>query len=607
MGCCSGNKLIEIDKDRFNYKKNFIREKDLKNINDIKIVSSNLIYGNRQSFNKTYNIINIIGNGSFGKVYRCLHVSTGQERAIKEIKIPNNEDKNKIDEKIFKEIELLAQLDHPHIMKIYEYFRDEDNYYISMELLEGGDLYDYVTKIKSFKEKDAAVIMIQLLSAVAYLHSKGIVHRDLKPENIAVEVPLEIEKEIKYKTKKELNEIVLDEHNVYSNKTRKKFNQQLSKANSRKNIVVVDKPDLEQIQKRNVPSSSRKILNVDEINIKLIDFGASCYYYKNKVLTVKAGTPYYIAPEVIKKEYNNKCDIWSCGVILYILLVGKPPFDGKNSEEVFNKILSGKTDKNKEWNKLSFEVKNLITQMLNVNFNERPSAKDCMTHPWFKINLEDQYSAKRLLNVKTDDNSRNLKRDSIRSEIEQKSDNDVKVKDVFENLKRFSVKNKFQQATIAFLIRHVADKSLFNDLRKIFEEFDVDNDGILSYEEIKAGFNKYINKTGEVPVDYDEILKKLDQDQNNLIEYEEFLRNFVDMRQLLTKKNLMIAFKMFDIDENGELSLNEIKEALGVIDDDPLDKGNKGMIGKVLENIDSDGNGTISFEEFEKLMLGVIK
>lgn len=622
MGCCSGNKNQlnneENIKNRTNYKKNFIKETNVKSINDIKIIGSNLVIENKQPLNKTYRIISTIGNGSFGKVYKSFHIPTNQERAIKEIVLDDEKNKDNSEEKIFKEIELLSQIDHPHIMKIYEYFKENNHLYISMELLEGGDLYDYLYKIKSFTEKDASIIMYQLLNAVNYLHQHNIIHRDLKPENIAVEIPIEIERSmIKSKSRKQLKEVIIKEDYTVKDKENHKEKEKNHKMLSSK---ILEQQAATSIKNKTQTFSSvkSKILNSDEINIKLIDFGASCSFSKNQVLHAKAGTPYYLAPEVLNKEYNFKCDIWSCGVILYILLIGKPPFDGQTSAEVYKKIKTGKFDRPKEWNKLSLSVRNLIIDMMTLNFELRPTAKQCLNYEWFrhmksksistksvnKIVKNNQLSSKFISKFNQKDSKDSINK-SFCSNSSKIDDNDGKVKETLLNLKRFSVKNKFQQATIAFLVRHVASKNLFTELRKIFKDFDTNNDGILSYEEIKKGFEKY-NSDKEIPIDYDDIIKRLDQDQNNEIEYEEFLRNFVDLRSLLTSKNLKIAFEMFDIDHNGVLSLNEIKEALGVLSSNSNLIDDKGILNKILVSMDSDGNGTISFDEFEKLMRSVL-
>ena len=614
MGCCSGNKVIE-NKEMFNFKKNFISENKLKTENDIKVISSNLVYGNNQPFDNNYKLLNLVGEGTFGKVYRCLHLPTNQIRALKIVEIPNSESKiselniNLIDkkDKIFNEIELLAQFDHPYIMKLYEYYKTDSHYYISLEYLEGGDLYEYVSKVKQFTDLDAAKIMSQVFSAVSYLHSKGIVHRDLKPENIVVETnALEVEnKKItqKTRTKKDLSQVKLDEGSHEKRAQNFESSQKLLNINSLKGRISTT----DQYKKVHY-------INSINLNIKLIDFGTATNYTSDILLTSKVGTPYYIAPEVINKQYNEKCDIWSCGVILHIFLIGKPPFDGNSTEEVFKKIQKGSFDKSsKEWNKISNSAKSLIISMLDLDYNKRPSAKECLESKWIVSRLE-TYD-KLYSSFNTSDENKEIKdlkgniiskTPSTNKMITQSLTKEDKVKDALDNLKKFSSKNKFQHATIAYLVRHVANKSLFDDLRKVFKEFDTDKDGILSYEEIKQGIYKYYTKEDLGDINLDSILKSIDQDQNNNIEYEEFLRSFVDLKQLLTKQNLKVAYDMFDTDKNGVLTIEEIRNALGVIESDDKKDNKSSIVGKILDSMDSDGNGTISFEEFEELMMGII-
>ena len=153
---------------------------------DIKILQTNLVIAKRDSIAKNYVIKDKVGSGTFGKVFRVKHLQTNTDRAMKVVKIDciNYQD----DDKTFlKEIEVLSILNHPNIIKLYEYYQDDLNYYFITEFAEGGELYEKIYEIKNYQESDAAAIMEQLLSAISYMHSKSVVHRDIKPENILLE------------------------------------------------------------------------------------------------------------------------------------------------------------------------------------------------------------------------------------------------------------------------------------------------------------------------------------------------------------------------------------------------------------------------------------
>jgi len=159
------------------------------------------------------------------------------------------------------------------VVRFYEFYQDEKNYYMVQEYCRGGDLLTKITDQKFFTDKMASRIINQILSAVEYCHSSKIVHRDMKPEN-----------------------------------------------------VVFDGPNMDS-------------------TVKIIDFGRSKILQPKMVISDKAGTVYYIAPEILlKKPYNEKCDIWSCGVIMYLMLCGHPPFYSQSREEVFKLITSGNVD-----------------------------------------------------------------------------------------------------------------------------------------------------------------------------------------------------------------------------------------------------------------------
>ena len=137
----------------------------ISNETDIKLLQPNLIIANTGCLVSKYEIVSPLGSGAFGKVYKVIYIPINQVRAMKVVKKDsiNFQDDN---QQFLKEIEMLMNLDHPNIIKIYEYYVDDLNYYVIMEFAEGGELYDQIYQLQNFKEKHAAMIMKQILSAV---------------------------------------------------------------------------------------------------------------------------------------------------------------------------------------------------------------------------------------------------------------------------------------------------------------------------------------------------------------------------------------------------------------------------------------------------------
>ena len=241
-----------------------------------------------------YEELNILGEGTYGIVKKVRHKISKVIRAMKII------DKNKIsyggENSIINEINILKSLDHPNIMKVYEYFKKDNYLYIISELLSGGELLDKINDNGYLSEEVSSFIMTQVFSAVDFCHQKGILHRDLKPENILIESEAEAKKEF--------------------------------------------------------------------FTIKIIDFGTSGKLKEDEdeLFKFSIGTPLYVAPEILGNEkYDTKCDMWSCGVIMYMMLSGKAPFNGENEEEIYQSIKKGKYDFDSEkWDEISNDAKDLI-------------------------------------------------------------------------------------------------------------------------------------------------------------------------------------------------------------------------------------------------------
>jgi len=123
--------------------------------------------------------------------------------------------------------------------------------------------------------------------------------------------------------------------------------------------------------------------------IKVVDFGTSLVFDESRNLDEKLGTAYYIAPEVIKKKYNEKCDLWSCGVIMYILLSGEPPFNDPRADNdaIMKKVEAGKYDiKSGVWSSTSKEAKDLVKKLLTYDPADRIDAEQALAHPWIADN-----------------------------------------------------------------------------------------------------------------------------------------------------------------------------------------------------------------------------
>lgn len=152
------------------------------NIKDLTIKKSNFIAYKKGSITNEYTIGKPLGSGSFATVRVALHKLTGQTRAVKILK-KNEQDKDKL----FLEVDILTKLSHPNIMQIYEFYDDNYNFYIVSEYCPGGELFDCISEKGIFTEKEACLLMKQILSAICYSHENNVVHRDLKPENILLD------------------------------------------------------------------------------------------------------------------------------------------------------------------------------------------------------------------------------------------------------------------------------------------------------------------------------------------------------------------------------------------------------------------------------------
>ena len=678
-----------------------------------------------------YKILKKLGHGTFGQVFKIMQKQTGNIRAMKIIP-KNNLRPGFTDKDIIHEITIMKNLDHPHIIKLYEFYTDDYNYYLINEYCTEGDLSEKMAKLKSLPEQIVKILMAQIFNAVLYLNNKGIIHGDLKLENILVDSYLEYgvnnpkeknnfisslmqdAKDIKnylnsfklrrsstsffgkgssndilnskneeFEKKEEdddndvknKNTFQIDLLKLEKGKSQKKMeifnekdeNESGQKTEEKKNkedddsisleerkdydisgIVEVDeklmtnsneenssnvgsdveistsskKKNLAKQVKFQTPIKKKKILNfestedrntdlnlcksitfnfkeekkdnagykpintmstlqrkstinynklkIKNFELKLIDFGCSKIFTQyRRTFEDTIGTLVYCSPEVLKNNYNQKCDIWSCGVIMYILLCGRYPFYGSTEEEITRKILIGNFNfDDKHFENVSENAKDLIRKCLIHDKNKRITVKEAIKHEFFSGEID----------------------------INNIFEDEVDTKNVLYSLKNNSRKiSKFYQTVLAYLSYNFADKEELKKLRQIFYKIDLNLDGKISKEELYLAYKEagiHISKE-----ELEKIIKSIDFDGNGSIEYEEFIRVTLPKEHLITDINLKNAFDMFDLDKNGSISMSEILEVIGA--DKEIDKN---VIAELKSEILKDGDEEIDFKHFKEIM-----
>ena len=297
--------------------------------------------------------------------------------------------------------------------------------------------------------------------------------------------------------------------------------------------------------------------------IKIIDFGLSQIMGEKKKLTSQVGTSYYVPPEILMGEYNQKCDIWSVGIILCILLTGEPPFNGPNDTVIINKIRKFEYFFSEKWRFISSEAKDLVSHML-VPENIRYNASEVLAHPWFKI--VDENNNKNSVNLSFD----------------------------LSFLISYKKTNTFKKIILTFIASRLNENDI-NDLNKLFEVFDIDNDGQISFKEFQHVLVN-IKNNGIKENEIKELFNSLDTDKNGKIDYTEFIASCLQKKIYLNNERLKEAFSVFDKDNNGVITKDEIMSVLKLTD------GENDEIDNIIRNADKNGDGVIDKDEFNDLM-----
>lgn len=458
---------------------------------EIKVDPSLFIKKNDKQVNDNYKIDGKIGEGSNGYIRKATLLSTGEQRAIKSIE-KSMISKNPADKlKFFNEVEVLKKIDHPNILKVYEYYEDSTYFHMVTEYISGGQLFDKILQTNDLSEPTVVNLMRQIFSAIAYCHEHKIIHGDLQPENIMLDIS----------------------------------------------------------------------------SLKIIDFGTSSligtsHYdldYSNALFT---------APEVLSgKGYNEKCDVWSCGVILYMLLSGKPPFFGKDQKIIEQRVVIGDYSlKSAEWKNVSESAKDLVKHTLEYLPEKRISAKEALEHKWMT---------------------------EITSGVASKSQVDISA---LSNLQSFRQGQKFQQAVLTFIGSQIVSKESQAKMSENFRKIDTNGDGKISKDELLAVYLKTKNleeANNEVAV----IMDKVDTNNSGFIDYSEFMIACLEHEDIVNDHNLKIAFRAFDTDNSGKINIGELTELF------EIGVKKQSYLTEILKGIDNNGDGEIDFAEFTQMMV----
>mmetsp|Transcript_142627 Transcript_142627/g.246878 ORF Transcript_142627/g.246878 Transcript_142627/m.246878 type:complete len:529 (+) Transcript_142627:106-1692(+) len=306
--------------------------------------------------------------------------------------------------------------------------------------------------------------------------------------------------------------------------------------------------------------------NSQDSALKIIDFGLAMRFEPGQLMSTKAGTAYYVAPEVLKGGYTEKCDIWSAGVISFILLCGYPPFAGDTDPEILRKVKEGSFEfKSPDWDNISQGAKNLVTQMLTVDPALRPSAEVLLTSPWLKFK-----GAIETVALKSDFLTR---------------------------LQSFNAQSRLKKVALAAVAQQLPDEDI-QALQQTFRALDTNGDGLLSPEEIREGLAQ---QGLQVPQELQDILKSVDLTGSGQMDYTEFVAASMDKKLFMKRDICWQAFRVFDLDGDGKITKDELGKVLS--GDKLRGAFDAGKLGRIISEADKDGDGCVDFEEFVAMMM----
>lgn len=310
--------------------------------------------------------------------------------------------------------------------------------------------------------------------------------------------------------------------------------------------------------------------------LRAIDFGGSCFVRDDEKLTEVVGCPHYVAPEVLKGSYNREADCWSAGVMLYILLAGRPPFDGENDEQVLLRILSAPLDlRSGVWKKISNNAKDLVRNLLSRNPRRRLTAEEVLSHEWMCHHVEEarqQAAAPELL---------------VR-------------------MQAYAEFGTLHKQVLRICASQLPEEQVAG-LRTLFNSIDRDHDGTVTVGELIRGLRKRGARNLSVE-DVDRILSQMRTISEHKLQFDEFLAATMHTSMMETDVVLKEAFKQLDKDHSGSIDKAELEAMLRQTG--YLQAGYISEVGEIMPTDPALVNGKIQAhvltqQEYESLLVGI--
>ncbi|XP_039122543.1 LOW QUALITY PROTEIN: CDPK-related kinase 1-like [Dioscorea cayenensis subsp. rotundata] len=456
-------------------------------------------FGFSKQFSSKYELGEEVGRGHFG--YTCSAKTKkgdmkGEELAVKVIPKAKMTTAIAIED-VRREVRILSALSgHKNLVHFYDACEDEDNVYIVMELCKGGELLNRIlSRVEKYSEEDAKVVIVQILSVVAFCHLQGVVHRDLKPENFLF-------------TSKDENS-----------------------------------------------------------DLKVIDFGLSDFVKPDERLNDIVGSAYYVAPEVLHRSYGTEGDMWSIGVIAYILLCGSRPFWARTESGIFRAVLKAEPNfEEAPWPTLSAQAKDFDQRLLNKDCRKRMTAAQALSHPWLK------------------------------------NHHDIKIPIdivIYKHVKAYICSSSLRKAALRAIAKTLTVPQLVY-LREQFELLGPNKGGYILMQNFKTVLMRYSTdamKDSRV-VDFANIVSSL---QYRKLDLEEFAAAALSVYQLESmdtwEQHARRGFELFDKEGNRPIMIEELASELGL--------GPSVPVHVVLQDWIRHSDGKLSFLGFVKLLHGV--